>query len=255
MVSCAQNTRVFTKSELQEFFLYDLSTPVGVYFWDEFGQYRDQYNLSDEESMLLGRWYIYGVGTYYFFPNHLFVFHDFGIEFKDDPARILEGVLGTWSIRGNTVYVRIFGVDISTGRETGYFDNAAKHEYFMVDPYDLKMIDIREIHPNGYAKKFFKDIEVPESLRGQLISNGLPEPAQKRNDDIPEGVCAIKFLYEPGLHTLYGFFRLVPLMAENNVSGMDIVTNPTLVDEYFVQSLAFPFDDFLEPLPLPYRDY
>jgi hypothetical protein len=240
LVSCTQNTKVFTRWELQE----TMSNPaiaVGTYFWDEFGQYRDLYNLNEEESMLLGRWYPYKDGTYHFFPNHLFFFECFGIEFKDEPTKLLDRVLGTWFIRGNTVYVRIFGVDISTVDistwEMGYIYTETKREYLMVDPYDLKIIDIREIHPIGYAKKNFKDIEVPESLRGKLISNSLPGPVRKRNDGIPKGIGAVRYLYTSELNTSYGYLSLVPRMAEDNVSGMDIVTNPALVDEYFAQYL------------------
>jgi hypothetical protein len=244
LVSCAQNTRVFTRRELQET-MSDPAIVAGVYFWDEFGQYRDLYNLSEEESMLLGRWYTYGGGTYYFFPNRLFVFCGPLRRFKDDPARLLEGVLGTWSIKRNTVYVRIFGVDVSTGKEASFFDTAAKHEYLMIDPYDQKIIDIREIHPNGYAKKFFNnDIEVPKSLKEKLIHNRPSELPRKRSEGIPAGIGAVRYIYRSELNTSYGFLRLVPHMAEDNVSGMDIVTNPALFDEYFVQSLPFPFNDF-----------
>jgi hypothetical protein len=246
LVSCAETTRVFTQEELQEMF-YDSLTPVGAYFWDDFGRYRNLYNLSDEESMILGNWHSYGGGAYHFFPNHLFVFRGF-CSFKDDPAKLLEVVMGTWTIRGNAVYIRIYGVDISTGREEYFYDTAATHEYTTVEPYDVKLINIRDIHPNGYITKPFTGIKIPGFLRGKLQTKRPLGTGKIEDDNIPKGLYALRTLYtihpisDTGKRHAYGFFSLLPLMVKDGVSGLDIVTNPALVDKYFVQSLSRPYE-------------
>ncbi|MDR2745955.1 MAG: hypothetical protein LBB77_00785, partial [Treponema sp.] len=68
-------------------------------------------------------------------------------------------------------------------------------------------------------------------------------------EGLKDGVGMLRTLYVvyviPDIHNIFGLFSLVPQFAKDNVSGLDIVTNPTLVEKYFVQSLDSPYEDFL----------
>ncbi|MDR2020996.1 MAG: hypothetical protein LBQ14_09555 [Treponema sp.] len=254
LVSCARTTKVFTREELREF-AWDIMNPAGIYFWDEFGQYRDQYKLSDEESEILGEWTFLHEGVFYFFPNGLFLHRQSRPEYKDDPTKRIEGALGIWSIRDQAVYARIFGFDVCTGRTENFFDETGIHEYVMVEPYEVKIINTGEIMPTGYARTFFKPVEPPKSIREQLVIRRLSiaERIAKIKEDreiLKKGVGALRFLYRVHVITdtgkpekAYNLFTLVPKMAEDNVSGLDIVTDPAMVEEYFVRSLSHPYED------------
>lgn len=251
LVSCTRTTKVFTREELQDEFAPDELNPVGTYFWDEFGQYRDQYNLSEEESLILGQWDCLRGGIYNFFPNKLFVYRTAGLIYKDDAAKVIEGALGIWSIREHIVYARIFGFDQTSGRTGQFLDKTATHEYVMVEPYEIKIVDTGGIMPAGYARTFFDPIELPKSLEEQLVIYRPTRAAQKAEREIlKKGVGTIRTLYRVHVITdsgkpekIYNLFRLMPRMAEGKVSALDIVTNPALVEEYFVRSLTFPYED------------
>lgn len=46
--------KTYTYEQLQKF--TDVLNPLGIYFWDVFPELKAKYNLSNEESMILGRW-------------------------------------------------------------------------------------------------------------------------------------------------------------------------------------------------------
>jgi hypothetical protein len=251
LVSCTRTTKVFTREELQQFSDDDILHPMGTYFWDEFSQCRDRYNLSDEESVLLGEWICFRGGTYNFFPNKLFVYRAARLKYKADPEKAIEGAMGIWSIRKHIVYVSIFGFDLSIGRTAQFFDKTATHEYVMVEPYEVKIVDTKEIMPAGYAGIFFNPIGLPKSLEEQLVIQRPTRAAQRATrETLRKGVGTIRALYY--VHPItdsgkpektFNLFSLVPRFANENVSGLDIVTNPALVEEYFVRSLTFPYED------------
>jgi hypothetical protein len=56
LVSCRSSSgKDYTYEELQAY--TDELTPLGTHFWEEFGDLRDWYNLTDAESKILGTWH------------------------------------------------------------------------------------------------------------------------------------------------------------------------------------------------------
>jgi hypothetical protein len=247
LVSCTRNTKILTREELQDLSDYDTLIPVGVYFWDEFARYRDHYSLSDEESMLLGEWV--GFGYYCFFPNKLFVYSGYNETYRGDPDRAVKRALGTWFIRDNAVYARIFGFDEAISGPDTYRESQVKHEYITVEPYDVKLVNTRDILSTGYSRKFFNEVEFPEPLKKQLTVSRRSKKEER--EKLKDGVGMIKRLYVIytitkngiGVQKIFNLFILVPRFVEDNVSGLDIVTNPALIEKYFVESLTFPYED------------
>ncbi|MDR1972754.1 MAG: hypothetical protein LBQ46_12640 [Treponema sp.] len=244
LCSCGKDAGTLSYEDLQEF--TDSLTPYGTYFWDEFGQYRDLYNLGEAESRLLGEWFSLNPsdrGDYYFYPNKLFVYVFDKLIYKNDGTKSINGALGTWDLRGNMVTVTIYGLDQVT-EWTHWWDG--KHEYIRIDPFEAVITDVREIYSTGYTRKLFRPLRFPWDLDSNLIRAQMPgNPPGKM---VKEGIGMIRFLYwvdvitnSGKLEHNYNMFRYVPDMAEHKVSGLDIVSSPDMVYKYFVESFSLPY--------------
>jgi hypothetical protein len=234
LLSCndAENKDVLTYEDLQKD--TDELNPKGTYFWDEFGRYQNLYNLQGKEAEILGRWIgmEQPMGGFYFYPNRLFVISFGEFEYREDSTKYLKRGLGIWYIRNNMLIVKIYGFDkVTRGKER----TDEQHEYVMVTPYEVQLIDTRDIYSVGYTKKPFREFAFPGELRRQIR-----DPAKIRQKGrMVRDLYSIFVITDSGKsEKYYGLFKYVPEMAENNLTGLDIVTNPALVYKYFARYIV-----------------
>jgi hypothetical protein len=99
-----------------------------------------------------------------------------------------------------------------------------------VSPYEADMIDIKDIDPIGYSKKPFMNFVFPKEIKRRVT---IPDGSRKRGHRVRSlySIFVITDSGKPEKH--YGLFKHVPEMAENNFTGLDIVTNPDMVYKYF----------------------
>jgi hypothetical protein len=221
----------YTRKELNEKFdPYGLD-PLGTYFWDEFGFLKDVYNLSAQESEMLGRWGSFDVdfdfvNNYYcFYPNKLFIafFQSFDYCFYNERDMYLDTGFGTWEIENTKVIAQIYAFA------------ARKHqteivEIITVKPYKIEIIDIDYIDHEGYSKRPFNRFKLPVELQEQL----------RVSDNVKNEYLMARMIYsiDPQAvganNKFYRFFRKVPDMAQEEVNGLDIVQSPELIKKYIL---------------------
>jgi hypothetical protein len=102
-------------------------------------------------------------------------------------------------------------------------------EYFSVAPYEVELININDVDPGGYTRKPFNPYILPEELRSQII---IPSEARKK-------VVMVRSIYNIGVITRsgrpeknYRYLSIAPEMAAENLSGLDIVTDPALMEKF-----------------------
>jgi hypothetical protein len=227
ILSCRDNERIYTSEELQK--NNDGLNPKGTYFWDEFGSLQKYYDLTDEESEMLGFWTGFeepSSSDYNFYPNKLLVVF-FGLHIFKNENSYLSTALGTWDIRNNIVRATIYGY-LKCHKSTD--SQPERYEYMGVSPYEITIIDAKYIDPMGYSRKPFMEFTFSKEIRKQIVA--------------PEGYSAkahmLRKLYTINVITNsgkpeknYWYFKRVPDMLENGFSGYDIATNPELAYRYF----------------------
>jgi hypothetical protein len=204
--------------------------PFGKYFWDEFGDSKEHYLLSEAESELLGFWIGVNNGPipshdYYFYPNKLFVIDfEYVYSFIEAERKQLKMAFGVWHIENNIVKARIYSFKtvILTGDP---YDQ--KPEFIMVSPYDIDIIDFRYFVSLGFFTEYFNDFVLPVELKDRII---ISDKA-KITYIMARLIYTINTAINPGNN--YRYLDIVPEIANENLSGMDIVTNLETLEKYF----------------------
>ena len=209
--------------------LYDMS--IGTWFWDEFGDLESQYGLKRDESKLLGEWVNVTLitGPYYnsynFFPNKLFL-----LKFKFENFQVVDAekvyfdkAVGTWEIAGDIVRITIYAV-VTVDRTKEYPNN--KGVFFVDRPYSFDFINIENIDERGFTE---------QPVNGNVLSAELErkvsiKEANKTNNLYVRNVYIISYI--SGVVKDYGYFRIVPEMARENISGHEIATDAGLIKRY-----------------------
>ena len=231
---------IYTFDRLKEEFneAFDIiENPIGTYFWDEFEDLETQYGLTEEESRLLGQWlnvnYIRDNNNYYYFyPNKLFL-----IKFKSRNYQYLSGrnlyfyhAVGTWDIVGGIVQFTVYAFIIqeASGNYLPYSKNS-KSILFVDHPYTVDFINIDNIDEEGFTKRPINDNIFSNELR-QIVR--IIEPNMS-NNLYGRNVYSIDWITDTGKpEKNYGYFDIVRKMAQENHSGLDIVTNGELIERY-----------------------
>jgi len=233
-LGCDSSKKKYTFEEFKTEFsdAFSISEiPIGTYFWDEFGDLEAQYGLNKDESKLLGEWknvtftdlsYNY----YIFFPNKLFL-----LKFKFENFRIINAekeyfnkAVGTWEIINGVVRITIYA--IITEDETLEFPNN-KGMFFMERPYSFNFIQIEDIDERGFTVRPINNaIMSAEELRRKVR---IAKPNRTNNLYVRNLYC-IDFLGGGGKD--YGYFRIVPEMARENISGYKIATDAGLIKRF-----------------------
>jgi hypothetical protein len=211
----------------------DFQYPFGKYFWDEFGDMRDHYSLSKTESELLGWWTGVDNGPlpsheYYFYPNKLFAIDfEYVYSFFGDERKYVRMAFGVWYIENNVVKARIYSFKtvVLTGDP---YDQ--KPEFIMVSPYEIDIVDFRHFVSLGYFTEYFNDFVLPVELEDRIITSG----------DAKFTYLMARLIYTINVATNqgknYGHLVIAPELAKEDLSGMDIVTNPELLKKYFFKN-------------------
>jgi hypothetical protein len=232
---------VYTLEEFQELtreFTDDSLYPMGTYFWDEFKELEAQYRFSQSESKLLGKWVNLTVETgpiyvyYNFFPNKLFVlrFCLENFEVANSEAKYFDKAIGTWELAGDTVRITIYAIIIE---DTSVDDNRKNKEILFVEqPYSIDVININDIDPLGFTRRPINDAV----LSRELLKKVKIKEKNKTNNLMMRNVYSVDVITNTGKpEKNYGYFRRVPEMARENLSGLDIVTNSDLIDKYIFE--------------------
>ena len=218
----------YTKEELDEKYSYG-SMPFGIHFFDEFPSLKSLYNLSAEESAMLGRWETFDTqidanNYYYFYPNKLFMicFMLRNYAFVSEENIFLRRGVGVWSIRDNKVFAQIFF--FLTHRLTT--DDIKKGSLVRIEPYEIELIDFKDIDADvGYSKRPFRKFELPAELKKKI----------KVSPIVNHEHLLARQIYYIGELTLtkdYYYLKTAPDMAKERVSGLDIVQSPELIEKY-----------------------
>ena len=218
--------KTYTYEQLQKF--TDVLNPLGTYFWDEFPELKAKYNLSNEESMILGRWDGFeawdewGVTisgcSYEFFPNRLAVANVSGHRFKDNADICLGSLIGTWDIEDNILKMTVFSYFTAGG---------AARQYIRCNHYSFSIINILDIDPIGYTKKPMALITIPDALKEKLKSKTM----RYKSVRMARSLVSYNPLKEGDVS--YGYFKYVEEMARENLSGEQIANSPELVYRFF----------------------
>jgi len=224
--------------EIKDYDDYSLTIPMGTYFWDEFSEYETQYNLTDNESKLLGRWINTTMNTnpyyrrYIFFPNKLCVsmLISGNYIFIGNENKSLNRMIGTWEIVEGMVKMTIYSIEIED-KEKPYPNN--KDIVLLDRPYTVDFIKIDDIGVQGYTKKPIYDRILSEELQRQVRVK-IPNTTSNlylRN------VYSIDFI--PVTRKNYHYFTYFPEMAKEGRTGLEIATNPELILRYIPDDIYY----------------
>jgi hypothetical protein len=224
----------YTYEELQ---IFDELTPLGTPFWEEFGYLQNKYNLTDSESKVLGEWTGFkkqAARAFTFYPNGLFMVR-FGAsyKYKAEEDRYLTDGYGIWEVRDDMLVATIYKFrKLFHPEGTG----VKASEYFDIAPYEVPLININDVASGGYTRKPFKHFVLPKDLRSKV---NISSAARKRNVMV-RSIYVINplVLPESPKRKMYGYLKVVPDMAADNVSGLDVATSTELVKKYF-ENLVF----------------
>ncbi|MDR1840027.1 MAG: hypothetical protein LBQ93_10650 [Treponema sp.] len=222
------------KQEFKETF-DNFLLPVGIYFWDEFEDLETQYGLTEDESKLLGQWLnvTYSMDNnnyYYFYPNKLFL-----IKFKSGNYHIsgnlyLYHAVGTWDIVSGIVRFTVYAFILqeASGNYLPY-SKESKSVFFVWRPYTVDFINIDDIGEEGFTKWPINDTVFSNDLQGMVR---IKEPNMSNNLYV-RTVYSIHWITNSGKpEKAYRYFDIVREMAQENLSGLDIVTNRELIEKY-----------------------
>jgi len=229
---------ILSDIELSAYDFYKITVPMGTYFWDEFSEYEEQYNLTDNESKLLGGWTNTTMNTnpyyrkYFFFPNKLCVsmLISGNYIFISNENKSLNRMIGTWEIVDGMVKMTIYSIEIED-KEKPYPDN--KDIVLLERPYTVDFIKIDDIGVQGYTKKPVYDRILSEELQRQVRAK-IPNTTKNlylRN------VYSIDII--PVTRKDYNYFTNFPEMAKEGHTGLEIATNPELIMKYIPEWIYY----------------
>ena len=207
--------------------------PMGTFFWDEFEDIAAQYELTEDESKLLGTWmnvtfYLDLVNNYYtFFPNKLFfiTFNFENIKISSTNNMFYDKAIGTWEIINGIVQITIHAIIIEN--KTGYM--LTKNVFRISHPYTVDFINIDDIDIEGFTRRPINDTILSDELH-QMVR--IKEPNMTNNLYV-RNIYSIDVITNSGRpEKNYRHFNIVRKMAQENLSGLDIVTNTELIIEY-----------------------
>lgn len=235
-VSC--KNRAYTLDELKDEFkevFDDNEIIIGTWFWDEFKDIEPQYGLTVNESKLLGRWLNVSYKTnqvyndYTFYPNELFVldFNYANYQIIDAEKIYFYKALGTWKIVDGVVRITIYAI-VTVDRALEHPNN--KGQFFVDRPYAIGFIKIDDIDERGFTKRPIDDTILSKELKRKVIIKEM----NKTNNLYVRNVYMNNLLnYDPGKQNkIYSYFSIVPEMAQENLSGLDVAMNPELIRKY-----------------------
>jgi len=205
--------------------------PFGIYFWDEFASLQDNYGLDLNESNILGKWTAFdgdvlrAYTSYIFYPNRLLViyFDNLGY-FREEPNKYLRKAVGLWDISDGKIIATIYF--LITEENLGAKHGAYKYEQSIIEtvPYKMEIVDSNSIDPAGYSKRPFNYYELPIELMDIFILH----------DNIGKDWLMVRTVY--WLNLIFeketNYFKLVPEMAELDISGLDIMRDKELFRKY-----------------------
>lgn len=237
-LSCSsKESRAYTsdafKSEFKDAFNV-FGIPMGTYFWDEFKELEEQYGLTKDESKLLGRWMnvTFARGPYYiyynFFPNKFFI-STLGFRFfqvNNEEKTYFDKALGTWEIIDGVVRITIYA--IITEDETLERPHN-KNVFFVEKPYSINFINIDDIDEQGFTLRPVND----KILSKELLRKVTVLEQNKTNNLYIRNVYGIAFItFSGNPEKNYNYFSIVPELAQDNISGLELATNLELIRKY-----------------------
>jgi hypothetical protein len=229
LISCGVGSgRDYTYEELQVF--ANELNPIGTHFWEEFGSLREKYRLTDNESKIVGVWSGFkekSAQTFVFYPNGLFMICFGGYKYKMKENKSLTEGYGIWEVRGNMLVVTMHGfTTITRGKDV----TDKTFEYFGITPYEQMLININDVAAGGYTRKPFRRFVLPGDLRSMIH---LRSDAGKKNL-MARSIYNIRVITNSGnFEKNYAYLNVVPDMAADNVSGLEVATSSELVKKYF----------------------
>jgi len=228
----AQEQKGYTFEEFQAEFKDDFDnfeSPRGTYFWDEFKEYEAQYNLTKDESKLLGQWLNVTSSSnnnrYAFFPNKLFV-----LKFLINSTKIVGAkniyfgkALGIWEIANGMVSFTIYAI-VTEDRDKDYPNN--KDMFFVERPYTIDFIRIDDIGEQGFTRRPINDTVLSAELQ-QMVTTVLNRTKNLYVRNIYSWAYTT-----PGVPKDYGYFKIVPTLARERLTGLAIAKNRALIERF-----------------------
>ena len=207
-----------------------VDSPFGIWFWNEFSEYETQYNLTDNESKLLGEWRTITSSTgpsnhyYNFLPNKFFILYFLfeRIQINGSENLFLDKALGTWDIIDGIVRITVYAISI---RDTEKKPPNNKDVFLIERPYTVDFINIDDIGKEGFTKRPINDTILSEELQKQVT---ILKPNES-NNLYARAVYSMDFQLDK---KYYGYFTYFPDMARENRSGLEIATDPELIKKY-----------------------
>ena len=233
----SEENRGYTFDEFKNEFkrTYDVvGVPIGTNFWGEFRVIEAQYGLTRDESKLLGEWLnvTFSPGPNYnryaFYPNKLFL-----LKFNFENFRVIDAekmffnkALGTWEIIDGTVRITIYTI-ITEDKTMRHPNN--KGVFFVERPYSIDFVNIDDIDERGFTRRPINDTILSEELQQKVNIRWL----NTTNNLYIRTVYSIDFVTSSGKpEKNYGYFSIVPELAHENISGLELATNPELIRKY-----------------------
>jgi len=134
--------------------------------------------------------------------------------------------LGTWEIINDVVRITIYAI-ITEDRALEHPNN--KGVFLVEHPYSIDFINIDDIDERGFTKRPINDTILSKELQRKVTI----KERNKTNNLYVRNVYSIDVITDSGRpEKNYGYFRIVPEMAREKLSGLDVATNLELIRKY-----------------------
>jgi hypothetical protein len=195
-------------------------------FYDEFPEYKGIYRFNGKEEEVIGEWIELAgeknqsLFSYVFYPNNLFIANSYIMT--QNEKTYLSHSIGIWSIEKNILMATIFTFQyVETKGES--FD----YSYEACQPYKVELINTNDIDAIGYSRKVFKELLFPESVNKKLnLANKSYGPVHRFRQ------FYIKDILSAEKEKDYGYFKLLPVIVNKRLSGIEMVSDQTTIRDF-----------------------
>jgi len=175
----------------------------------------------------------FGEGPYYFtynfFPNKFFISSiGFGFfQVNNEEKTYLDKVLGTWEIVDGVVRITIYAI-ITHDETLRYPYN--KSVFLVEKPYSIDFINIDDIDEQGFTRRPVNNNTI---LSKELLRKVTVLKQNETNNLYVRNVYTIDYMTNSGNpEKNYNYFRIVPKLARDNISGLELATSLELISKY-----------------------
>jgi hypothetical protein len=147
-------------------------------------------------------------------------------KIKDVNEIYFAKALGLWEIKDSKINVKIYVIITENSSIT---DIVASKDLFFVEPYEIDVININDIDTIGYTRRPIN----ADILSGELKKMVEIKEPNKTSNRMVRNIYTMDYITSTGRpEKNYRYFSIVPELARENISGLDLVSSPGLIRKY-----------------------